>query len=60
MIVTEWDECRALDLEKLAAAMKGQALVDLRNVYDREEAERAGLTYHGVGRGRQVAAAVSQ
>lgn len=53
VIVTEWDEFRALDLDKLAAAMRGHALVDLRNVYDREEAERAGLSYSGVGRGRQ-------
>ena len=50
--VTEWDEFRALDLQSLARAMRGKVLVDLRNVYDRAEAERAGLTYFGVGRGR--------
>jgi UDPglucose 6-dehydrogenase len=54
VIVTEWDEFRALDLEKIAASMRGKTLVDLRNVYDREEAEEAGLAYYGVGRGRQV------
>jgi UDPglucose 6-dehydrogenase len=52
VIVTEWDEFRALDLDKVAAAMSGKTLVDLRNVYDREDAEEAGLVYHGVGRGR--------
>jgi len=52
VIVTEWDEFRALDLDKIAAALKGKVLVDLRNVYDREEAEQAGLTYFGVGRGK--------
>lgn len=52
VIVTEWDEFRALDLDRLAARLKGRVLVDLRNVYDRHEAERAGLTYFGVGRGR--------
>ncbi len=52
VMVTEWDEFRALDLDKIAASMRGKILVDLRNVYDREEAEEAGLTYHGVGRGR--------
>jgi len=52
VIVTEWDEFRALDLEKLAKAMRGKVLVDLRNVYDREEARAAGLTYSGVGRGK--------
>ena len=51
VIVTEWDEFRALDLEDLAAVMRGKVLVDLRNVYDRAEAERAGLVYFGIGRG---------
>lgn len=50
VIVTEWDEFRALDLDRLAKAMRGRALVDLRNVYDPEEAQRAGLDYRGVGR----------
>ena len=56
VIVTEWDEFRALDLDKIAASMRGKVLVDLRNVYDREEAELAGLVYLGVGRGRTVPA----
>jgi UDPglucose 6-dehydrogenase len=52
VIVTEWDEFRALDLEKIAESLRGKVLVDLRNVYDRDEAEEAGLTYYGVGRGK--------
>jgi UDPglucose 6-dehydrogenase len=52
VIVTEWDEFRALDLERIAGSLRGKILVDLRNVYDRSEAEEAGLTYYGVGRGR--------
>jgi UDPglucose 6-dehydrogenase len=52
VIVTEWDEFRALDLKRVAGLLKGKILVDLRNVYDRSEAEGAGLTYYGVGRGR--------
>jgi len=32
--------------------MRGKTLVDLRNVYDRADAERAGLDYYGIGRGR--------
>ena len=51
VIVTEWDEFRALDLAAVAAAMRGKVLVDLRNVYEKAEAERAGLIYFGVGRG---------
>jgi UDPglucose 6-dehydrogenase len=56
VIVTEWDEFRALDLEKIAASMRGKVLVDLRNVYDRDEAAEVGLAYYGVGRGRVEAA----
>jgi UDPglucose 6-dehydrogenase len=52
VIVTEWDEFRALDLEKIAGSLRGKVLVDLRNVYDRDEAEEAGLTYFGIGRGK--------
>jgi UDPglucose 6-dehydrogenase len=51
VLVTEWDAFRALDLRRVAAAMRQKVLVDLRNVYNPAEAEKAGLTYHGVGRG---------
>ncbi|WP_037500019.1 UDP-glucose dehydrogenase family protein [Sphingomonas jaspsi] len=50
VIVTEWDEFRALDLKDLKARMKGDWLIDLRNIYDRADAERAGLHYRGIGR----------
>ncbi len=55
VIVTEWDEFRALDLDRIATALRGKVLIDLRNVYDRSEAEEAGLEYYGVGRGRPAA-----
>jgi len=51
VIVTEWDEFRALDLGRMAKGMRSNALIDLRNIYDRETVERAGLIYRGVGRG---------
>ena len=54
VIVTEWDEFRALDLDRIASSLRGKVLVDLRNVYDRSEAEEAGLSYYGVGRGKPV------
>lgn len=50
VLVTEWDAYRGLDLAKLRAAMAGDALVDLRNVYRKPEAERAGFAYTSVGR----------
>jgi len=52
VIVTEWDEFRALDLKRIAGMLRGRVLVDLRNVYDRDDAQAAGLAYYGVGRGR--------
>jgi UDPglucose 6-dehydrogenase len=52
VIVTEWDEFRALDLRRIAGMLRGRVLVDLRNVYDRDDAQAAGLAYYGVGRGR--------
>jgi len=57
VIVTEWDEFRALDLVKLAERMRGRVLVDLRNVYDPDEAQRAGLDYRGIGRPARARAA---
>jgi UDPglucose 6-dehydrogenase len=51
VLVTEWDEFRALDLKRLAGTMRGKNLVDLRNVYDPLDVERAGLSYRGIGRG---------
>jgi UDPglucose 6-dehydrogenase len=49
-LVTEWDAYRALDMRKLRAAMKGNVLVDLRNIYRPSEAEAAGFNYVSVGR----------
>jgi len=50
VIVTEWDAFRAIDLKRLKAAMAGDVLVDLRNIYRREAAEAVGFTYVGIGR----------
>ena len=50
VIITEWNEFRALDLQRLKAAMKAPVLVDLRNIYNLEEASNAGFAYTSVGR----------
>jgi UDPglucose 6-dehydrogenase len=50
VIVTEWDAFRALDFKRLKTIMKTPVLVDMRNIYNPEEARRAGLSYFGVGR----------
>jgi UDPglucose 6-dehydrogenase len=49
-LVTEWDAYRALDLKKLRAAMSGDVLVDLRNIYRASDAKDAGFAYSSVGR----------
>ncbi len=50
VVVTEWNEFRALGPERLAGAMAGRVLVDLRNVYDPAAMREAGFTYQGIGR----------
>ncbi len=54
VVVTEWEEFRALDLVRLAKRMRGDALVDLRNIFDRHEADEAELRYFPVGRGKPL------
>ena len=50
VIITEWNQFRALDLQRIWASMNNPMMVDLRNVYRPEEAAEAGLTYHSIGR----------
>lgn len=51
VVLTEWNEFRALDLQKLARKMATPRMADLRNIYDRAEVMEAGFThYDGVGR----------
>tara|TARA_R110000824_G_scaffold62788_8_gene165952 strand:+ start:1872 stop:3179 length:1308 start_codon:yes stop_codon:yes gene_type:complete len=50
VIVTEWDAFRALDLKKLADVMRGNVLVDLRNIYNPAEVAQTSLIYTSVGR----------
>ena len=51
LLITEWNEFRALSPVKLREAMAGNVLVDLRNVYDPVAMRGAGFAYYGVGRG---------
>lgn len=51
VIITEWNEFRAIDLAAIKARMAGSVVVDLRNVLDATLVERAGFTYSGVGLG---------
>ncbi|GAB1364562.1 UDP-glucose/GDP-mannose dehydrogenase family protein [Rhodobacter sp.] len=51
VLLTEWNEFRALDLQRLARKMANPRMADLRNIYDRDEVLSAGFTHYlGVGR----------
>lgn len=50
IIMTEWNQYRALDLERLGGLMKQKNFIDLRNVYQPELVRQKGFTYVGVGR----------
>jgi UDPglucose 6-dehydrogenase len=53
VIVTEWEQFRALDLKRLKSVMAHPAVVDLRNIYSPDEMVRFGFTYESVGRPRR-------
>jgi UDPglucose 6-dehydrogenase len=50
VIITEWDQFRALDLDRVKAALKTPAIVDLRNIYNPAEMKAHGFRYVSVGR----------
>jgi len=50
VIATEWEQFRALDLERLRHAMAQPLIVDLRNVYRADEMRRANFRYVAIGR----------
>ena len=50
VLVTEWNEFRSLDLERVKSLMKRPVMVDLRNVYDPTAMAEAGFAYNSIGR----------
>ena len=51
VVLTEWNEFRALDFKAAKKAMRGNVVVDLRNIFDPEAARAQGFTYSSIGRG---------
>ena len=51
VVVTEWNEFKQLDLNRLRGIMKQPVIIDGRNIYDPEKMKLSGFTYRGVGRG---------
>jgi UDPglucose 6-dehydrogenase len=50
VVITEWNEFRSIAPERLRAAMRGDLVVDLRNLYDPATMRQAGFRYHSIGR----------
>ena len=51
VIVTEWNEFRQLDFDRLKKLMRSPVVIDCRNIYDPEDLKKHGFSYVGVGRG---------
>jgi UDPglucose 6-dehydrogenase len=49
-VLTEWDDFRWLDFDKVAGLMETPRVVDARNLLDRPALERRGFSYVGIGR----------
>jgi UDPglucose 6-dehydrogenase len=54
VLVTEWNQFRSLDLRRIHEVMATPSLVDLRNIYRRNEIETAGFAYTSIGRSDQT------
>lgn len=50
ILLTEWNEFKELDLEKVKSVMNSLHIIDGRNIYDPEKVRELGFTYKGVGR----------
>jgi UDPglucose 6-dehydrogenase len=50
VLITEWNEFRAIAPSRLKVLMRGNVIVDLRNVFEPSAMREAGLNYIGIGR----------
>lgn len=50
VLITEWNQYRALDMERIKRTMKTPVFVDLRNVYEPDQMRALGFAYHSIGR----------
>ena len=53
-IITEWNQFRALDLERVKLLLKSPIMIDLRNIYNADEMAAAGFTYVSIGRSKSA------
>ena len=52
VVITEWNQFRALDLKRAKSLLNTPLMIDLRNIYDPAEMAEAGFIYHSIGRAR--------
>jgi UDPglucose 6-dehydrogenase len=50
VIITEWNQFRALDMSRVKSLLKSPKVADLRNIYEPEQMRHLGFEYVGVGR----------
>ena len=50
VVITEWNEFRAISADMFTTKMAGNVMVDLRNLYDGEQMRAAGMSYYSIGR----------
>ena len=50
VILTEWDQFRALELDRVQAVMRSPVVIDLRNIYTPSDMRELGFEYFSVGR----------
>jgi UDPglucose 6-dehydrogenase len=50
VLLTEWNEFRALDLARVKSLLRAPIVIDLRNIYQPQEMAEAGFIYHSIGR----------
>jgi UDPglucose 6-dehydrogenase len=53
VVVTDWNEYRFPDFQRIATALRSPVLIDGRNLYDSEKMRSLGFTYRSIGRGRE-------
>ena len=49
IVLTEWKDFKLLDMKAVAKSMRNANLIDTRNIFDRNEMEKIGFTYVGMG-----------
>jgi UDPglucose 6-dehydrogenase len=54
VVVTDWNEFKNLDLARIRDAMRGNVVIDGRNIYEPEQMRELGFYYRGIGRGYEL------